>query len=150
MSKKVISLFLTQAPYAFFVQKIVELAKTNQSSYTCVANVHMTIEAHWDQKFAEVVNNADLVTPDGMPLAKAMSLLYGIQQERVAGMDLLPDLLKEAEKQKLSVFFYGGTQEMLDKTKEYVQVNYPKLNKQHYFSPPFRALTAEEETDIIS
>jgi N-acetylglucosaminyldiphosphoundecaprenol N-acetyl-beta-D-mannosaminyltransferase len=149
MTKKVVTLYLTQARYVFFVQRIVELAKVNQSSYICVANVHMTIEAYWDPKFAEAVNDADLVTPDGMPLAKAMRLLYGISQERVAGMDLLPDLLEEAEKKNLSLFFYGGTKEMLDKTQEYVQSNYPLLKSHEYFSPPFRNLNEEEESEII-
>lgn len=110
----------------------------------------MSIEAHWDATFAAMVNGADLVTPDGMPLAKAMKLLHGIKQDRVAGMDLLPDLLQEAQKQNLIVFFYGGTEAMLDKTMDYVQVHYPQLKNHHYYSPPFRPLTIEEETDIIS
>jgi N-acetylglucosaminyldiphosphoundecaprenol N-acetyl-beta-D-mannosaminyltransferase len=109
----------------------------------------MTIEAHWDPKFAEMVNDADLVTPDGMPLAKAIKFLHGIKQERVAGMDLLPDLLQEAQKHNLGVFFYGGTEEMLEKTKAYVMINYPKLSHQNYFSPPFRILTSDEEIEII-
>lgn len=109
----------------------------------------MTIEAYWDPKFAEMVNNADLITPDGMPLAKAMKLLYGFQQDRVAGMDILPDLLRKAEEENLGVFFYGGTDEMLQKTKTFVQLTYPKLKEQAYYSPPFRALTAEEEDSVI-
>lgn len=110
----------------------------------------MTIEAHWDLKFAEVVNNADLVTPDGMPLAKAMKYLYGVKQDRVAGMDLLPDLLSAAEKENFGVFFYGGTQEMLDRTKEYVSSVCPKLDNPQYYSPPFRPLTKQEEQEVIT
>jgi N-acetylglucosaminyldiphosphoundecaprenol N-acetyl-beta-D-mannosaminyltransferase len=78
-----------------------------------------------------------------------MRLLYGINQERVAGMDILPDLLKDAERLNLSVFFYGGTHEMLIKTKEYVQSNYHSLKSHEYFSPPFRNLNEEEESEII-
>jgi N-acetylglucosaminyldiphosphoundecaprenol N-acetyl-beta-D-mannosaminyltransferase len=110
----------------------------------------MNIEAHWDTKFASMVNGADLVTPDGMPLAKAMKLLYGIKQERVAGMDLLPDLLLKAQEEQLGVFFYGGTDEMLQHTKEYILKLYPQLSKHEYLSPPFRLLTEEEEAGIIA
>ena len=110
----------------------------------------MTIEAHWDTKFASMVNGADLVTPDGMPIAKAMKLLYGIKQERVAGMDLLPDLLLKAQEEQLGVFFYGGTDEMLQHTKEYILKFYPQLSKHEYLSPPFRPLTEEEEAGIIA
>lgn len=150
MYNKIISLFISTGAYASFLQRILELARKKQSSYICVANVHMTIEAHWDKEFAKVVNNANLVTPDGMPLVKAMHLLYGVKQDRVAGMDFLPDLLQEAEKIGLSVFFYGGTQQMLDKTQEYVKKHYPTLEHQHYYSPPFRALTKVEEQAIVN
>ncbi len=149
MTKKIISLQISNGSYRSFIDRILALAKNNQSSYICVANVHMTIEAHWDTKFASMVNGADLVTPDGMPLAKAMKLLYGIKQERVAGMDLLPDLLLKAQEEQLGVFFYGGTDEMLQRTKEYILKLYPQLSKHEYFSPPFKPLTEEEEVVII-
>ena len=149
MIKKIIALNITCAPYESFVNQIIELAEGKASSYVCVANVHMCIEAFNAKAFATTVNGANLVTPDGMPLAKAIQLLYGVKQDRVAGMDLLPDLLSEAEQKKLGVFFYGGTQQMLDLTKNYVGVNYPLLSNQHYYSPPFRPLTPQEEDEVI-
>lgn len=149
MRKRVVSLDISLASFDEFVQGIVYLARNRRSSYVCVANVHMTIEAYWSSSFATCVNNANFVTPDGMPVAKSLGLLYGIAQARVAGMDLLPQLLREAEKKSFGVFFYGGTEEMLHKTKEYVDSNYPELNKHHYYSPPFRPLTSEEETEIV-
>lgn len=149
MTKHIISLSIATGSYSSFLDRILELARKKQSSYICVANVHMTVEAYWYPKFAEMVNNADLVTPDGMPLTKAIKLLYGIRQDRVAGMDILPDLLRKAEEENLGLFFYGGTDEMLQKTKAFVQVTYPDLKEQAYYSPPFRALTAEEEILVI-
>jgi N-acetylglucosaminyldiphosphoundecaprenol N-acetyl-beta-D-mannosaminyltransferase len=106
---KIISLIISTGAYSYFIDRILELARKKQSSYICVANVHMTIEAYWDSKYADMVNDADLVTPDGMPLAKAMKLFYGLRQDRVAGMDLLPDLLEKAEK-KISVFSFMAEQ----------------------------------------
>src|SRR5690606_34701681 len=120
------------------------LAERKKSSYVCVANVHMCIEAYDDPIFGEVVNNSDLVTPDGMPLAKAVKLLYGEHQERVAGMDLLPDLLQVAESKGLSCFVYGGSNKMLEKSEDYIRETYPAL-RCGYYSPPFRPLTEEEE-----
>jgi N-acetylglucosaminyldiphosphoundecaprenol N-acetyl-beta-D-mannosaminyltransferase len=149
MHKPLISLLINSGTYNTFLKIIAKHSKDKQSSYICVANVHMTIEAYWDKEFATSVNNADLVTPDGMPIVMALRLLYGLKQERVAGMDLLPDLLKEAEERNLSVFFYGGTQEMLDKTKKFIQEHYPSLEKHNYLSPPFRPLTNEEEESVI-
>ena len=147
--KKVISLHISTGTYQSFVHQIIELAISKVSSYVCVANVHMCIEAFKAKTFAKAVNDANLVTPDGMPLAKAIQLLYGVKQDRVAGMDLLPDLLAESVNKKLGVFFYGGTTPMLDQTKLFVNANYPLLSNQHYYSPPFRPLTVVEENEVV-
>ncbi len=150
MSKRIISLNITTGSYSDFVNKLLRLAINNQSSYTCVANVHMCIEAYDDNSFADIVNNADLVAPDGLPLAKALKFIYGIQQDRVAGMDLLPDLLRLSEIKKLKVFFFGGTEKMLDGTREYIARTYPSLSIAGCYSPPFRALNELEQLEIMN
>lgn len=139
----------TDLSFNDFVKKIISSSEFNISSYVCVSNVHMSIEAKKNPDFALIVNNADLVTPDGMPLVWAIRLLYGIKQERVAGMDLLPALLKEAEIKNLKICFYGGTESMLDLTKQYLKLNYSELLNPLFISPPFRELTQLEiEQDI--
>ena len=140
---------LSSGTYQSIKEDIIRKALSLNSSYVCVANVHMLIEAYQDKAFANIVNNADIVTPDGMPLVKSLKYIYGVNQERVAGMDLLPDLLSESEHLGIPVFFYGGTQEMLDKTREHCISRYPKLLISGLHSPPFRDLTIYEESSII-
>lgn len=150
MKKKIISLDITCLPYQNFISEIGKLGQQNISSYVCVANVHMCIEAYDDPEFRDIVNSADLVTPDGMPLAKGIKWLYGIEQDRVAGMDLLPDLLSSSEVKGLKVYFYGGSEATQRATEAYVKKEYPQLDAVGFYSPPFRALTDEEELQIIS
>jgi N-acetylglucosaminyldiphosphoundecaprenol N-acetyl-beta-D-mannosaminyltransferase len=134
--------------YRNFLDQIIQLAESKVSSYVCVVTVHQLIEAHRDSSFSTISRGADVVTPDGMPITWALKLLYKIKQERVAGMDLLPDLLKEAERKKISVFFYGGTQYMLNKTKSYLLENYPNIVLAGLYSPPFRDLTQTENDEV--
>ena len=147
--KRIISIDISTGKYEEFIKQIIKLAKTKQSNYICVANVHMTIEAYDDKSFQQIVNNAIITTPDGMPLVKALKFLYGIEQDRVAGMDLFPDLLKEAEKENLSIFLYGSTEDILNKIKEKIEKIYPNLNVVGFYSPPFRNLTETEKEKII-
>lgn len=148
LNKKVVSLKVTEGDYSSFITRVLKLGENRESSYVCVANVHMCIEAYDDDIFANIVNSADLVTPDGMPLAMAIQFLYRQKQDRVAGMDLLPDLLKEAEGNGMSCFIYGGSVKMLKQSENYIKQHYPNL-KCGYHSPPFRALTdVEKEHDI--
>ncbi len=148
-SKKLLSININLGTYSSFINNLIDKAKTRQSYYTCVANVHMVIEAYKKPFYADIVNRATLVTPDGLPLTWALNILYGIKQERVAGMDLLPDLLTAAEKQDLSVAFYGGTDALLEKTKKHVKIKYPGLTVSKLHSPPFRLLTPEEESAVV-
>jgi len=147
--KQLINFNLSLGKYPSFITGIISLAKQKSSSNVCVANVHMFVEAYFDNSFCKVIKEADVVTPDGKPLTWGMRLLYGIRQERVAGSDILPDLLQECEIQNLSVFFYGGSQKLLDGTSAFLKENYPNLKIAGLYSPPFRELTEEENRDII-
>ncbi|MCO6497944.1 MAG: WecB/TagA/CpsF family glycosyltransferase [Chitinophagaceae bacterium] len=140
---------ITTGAYHDFVQTITGWALSAKSAYICVANVHMFIEAHKDDLFSNIINNADMVTPDGKPLVWGLRLLSGIKQERVAGMDLVPSLLDQAEKYGVKVFFYGGTEEMLRLLEEKVQKNYPRLITAGAYSPPFKSLSDQEKKEII-
>ncbi len=148
--KRIISIDVSIGKYDDFINEILELAKKNISSYICVANVHMTIEAFDNPNFQKIVNNSIITTPDGMPLVMALRLIYGIKQERIPGPDLMPVLLKELEKNNLSAFFYGSTIKILNEMKKRLQEEYPELKVVGMFSPPFRELTDDEKRNIIA
>jgi N-acetylglucosaminyldiphosphoundecaprenol N-acetyl-beta-D-mannosaminyltransferase len=148
--KALINFSLSTGKYQSFIDEITELARNKVSTAVYFANVHMYIEAYQNEQFRTLINNADIVTPDGQPLAWMLRLLYGIKQDRVAAMDFVPDMLQRMQNEKLPVYFYGGTQQMLDKTAVYVKSNYPDLQVTGLYSPPFRPLTETEENEIAS
>lgn len=132
------------------IRKIAIAAARRNSEYVCIANVHSLIEASNDAAFAKVLNNAGIVTPDGMPITWAMRLLYGFKQERIPGMTVLPDSIQAASDAGLPVFFYGATEEILSKTDAFIKNYFPALNVAGMYSPPFRKLTQHEEEVVVS
>lgn len=136
--------------YKEFLCTILEHARLKQHCYTCLANVHMLVEAYRNIDFAKTIKNAHVITPDGMPLTWAIRTFYGIKQERVAGMDLLPDLLAQGEQKQLSVYFYGGDPGTLEKARCYIENKYPALQLSGLYSPPFRKLTSQENDEAVS
>ena len=148
-SVKVIGLDVSTISFQETLKLIIEKAKSKTSSYFCFANVHMTIEAHDNKSFQKNVNDADLVCADGMPLVKAVKWLKGKQIERVAGMDMMPELIKAASINKLSVFFFGTTNQILDKIVEKAKNDFPGINIAGTFSPPFKILSKEEKQEHI-
>lgn len=133
-----------------FEKTILHHAQIKASKTVFVANVHMLIEAVQSKKFGKMFNDADIVTPDGMPLCYALKRLHRIEQERVAGMDLLSNLLQKAEENKISVFFYGSTPETLTKIRARCMATYRNIDIAGMYSPPFRQLTEIEEADIVT
>lgn len=147
LKKRLLSIDVSCGSYSEFIAAILKYATERVSSYVCVANVHMLIEAHNTPKFADVVNQADIVTPDGMPLAQGFKYEYNLKQDRVDGMSLLPALLSECEKNDLSIYFYGGDQKTLDTAETHIRQAYPTLKVAGLYSPPFRKLTEAEKLE---
>ncbi len=129
--------------------QIISWAKQNISKAVCVANVHMLMEAHWNDAFKKVLCSADLVTPDGMPLVWMLKLLGACRSERVAGMDLLKSLCAEAQEHEISIFFLGSEAKILGKMRQRLEAEYPDLCIAGMESLPFRPLTPLEDRKII-
>ena len=136
-TKKVISLEIALISYKESVSKIITFSKNKISSYVCFANVHMVIEAYRDENFADQVNRATLVLADGMPIVKTLFFLYKEVQDRIAGMDIMPDLIKAAEDSNLKILFFGTTPEILERIKTKIEREFPKVQIVGLLSPPF-------------
>lgn len=147
--KRVVSINLSLISYPEALNQILELGSKRLPTYACFSNVHMTIEAHKSSSFKEMVNRANFVFADGMPLVFALRLLFGIRQDRIAGMDFTASILKGCEEKGLSVFLYGSTPETLDAFQAQIKKNYPKLKLAGMISPPFRALSEDEANSMI-
>ena len=148
--KPILGLGIDTGSRAWFVERIAALAAERRSAFVCLANVHMTIEAHRHPDFGGDLRSADLVAPDGMPLVHALKWLHGLEQERVAGFDLLQALLRTADTQRLSVFIYGETEPILARLEKRIRQEFPQIRFAGAISPPFRSLSAEEEQDHLA
>jgi N-acetylglucosaminyldiphosphoundecaprenol N-acetyl-beta-D-mannosaminyltransferase len=149
-SDTLITFPVSTGTYKEMLNEIIESSHACISSNVCIANVHMVVTAYQDKQFASIVKKADIVTPDGLPLTWAMRLVLGIKQMRVAGMNLLPDLIGAAEASKIPVYFYGGTHAMLEATCHHLGIHYPLLKIAGTYSPPFRMLTHDEENEVAN
>ncbi|OUC16371.1 MAG: hypothetical protein B0A82_02310 [Alkalinema sp. CACIAM 70d] len=103
-TQNVIGVPVTALPFEAQINWILKWGRAHLSKVVCVANVHMLTEASWDSRLASVLETADLVTPDGMPLVWMLRLLTGAAQDRVAGLDIMLAVCQQAEREGLPVF----------------------------------------------
>jgi len=149
MNRHVLGMRVDATDYDDATRRVVAWARERESRYVCVANVHMAMEAYDSDKFRRIVNEADLVTPDGMPLVWMLRKLGKPDQERVYGPELMLRVCEAAAREGLPVGFYGGAQETLDKLVASVKMKYPTLEVAYSCSPPFRQLSPDEDSRIV-
>lgn len=147
--KPVLGSAISVGSYREFINEIFFLVHYKVPSYICFANVHMVMEAHRDRNFQQVVNNANLVAPDGKPISLFIKYFNHVNQDRICGMDTFPDILKQAETSDKSVFFIGNTNEMLETIGKKIKKEFPALRISGSYSPPFRKLSNEEHATML-
>lgn len=103
-------------------------------------------------KLKEIVNNCGIINADGASVVLASKFLGKALPERVAGIDLMQDLVGLSEKKGYSIYLLGAKQEIVEKTAEVLVKKHPKLNivgiKNGYFSEDEWPLIYEELKDV--
>lgn len=121
----------------------------SQARYLCFLSVHGIITAQDDREVREMINTADIVAPDGMPVVWALRS-YGLrQQQRVYGPTAMLRLCQEAAGRGYRLFLYGGTEESLQALVGRLMARFPTLEIADTYAPPFRPLTAAEDELVI-
>lgn len=145
----VLEAFIDAVTWEEAVGQITRWGADHQSRYVCICNVHSVVTTTSDVEFKIAVNNADMATPDGAPIAWALRRLGHARQERINGPDLMMKYLEEAERLDQVVFFYGSTDSTLAKLRVALARQFPRLRIGGTYSPPFRTLSLEEDEQVI-
>ena len=129
--------------------RILNWANESSSAYVCAANVHMTMEAFDSDSLRKAVNGADLVIPDGKPLVWALGWLGPKSATHIRGADLTVRVIEDAARIGIPIGLYGGSPDTLGRLVEVLEERYPGVRVACAISPPFRALTTEEDEAFV-
>lgn len=121
-----------------------------RGGYICVANVHTTVTAYQDESYRAVQNGSVMVLPDGGPLSKYSRAQGFPQAQRVTGPDLMREVLAKSAETGWTHYFYGSTPETLEKLGKVLAERYPGAKVVGMYSPPFRALTPQEDEEDVA
>ncbi len=85
-------------------------------------NPEILVLATKNKKFKEVLNNGDLLIPDGYGI-----VLLSKIKNKIPGVDFLLSICKIAEKRNLSIFLLGGEGDTAKKTSIKLKEKFPKI-----------------------
>jgi N-acetylglucosaminyldiphosphoundecaprenol N-acetyl-beta-D-mannosaminyltransferase len=121
---------------------------TNRGRYITITSVHGLIEAQDKPELKRIFNEADIATPDGMPVVWAVRSFGHRKQQRVYGPTLMLNICRNAAITGDRIFLYGGREDTLPVLTERLLQQFPTLQIAGSYSPPFRPLTPEEDASV--
>lgn len=85
-------------------------------------------EINKNERLKQIVNSCGIINADGASVVLASRFLKKPLPERVAGIDLMQNLIELSEKKGYSVYLLGAKQEVVEKTAEVLKKQYPRLH----------------------
>jgi N-acetylglucosaminyldiphosphoundecaprenol N-acetyl-beta-D-mannosaminyltransferase len=149
-SCKILGMRVDELDYPFILRQVHEWVTACLSRYICISTVHMIMESYDDERFQAIVNSADLITADGVPVVWVSRHLGLNEQSHVFGPELTVRLCEMAAQEGIPVGFYGSTPEILGQLRRNVTRRFPSLVVPLCYSPPFRPLTREEDDQVVT
>lgn len=131
------------------INRLVGWGKSRASRYVAICNVHVVVSASRDAEYRQIIEKADMATPDGAPVAWMLRRMGFSHQPRISGPDLMWALCERAASENMPVFFYGSTERTLAALAERLEKLFPPLRIAGMESPPFRPLTDEEDIATV-
>ncbi|MDO5541572.1 MAG: WecB/TagA/CpsF family glycosyltransferase [Eubacteriales bacterium] len=136
------------------VEKYVE---TKTPLHLMGVNADKINEVNSNDFMKKIVNSCGIINADGASVILASKYLKKPLPERVAGVDLMQNLVALSEKKGYSVYLLGAKQAVVEKTAEVLQERHPKLNivgiHNGYFSesdwPSISAELKERKPDFV-
>ena len=132
------------------VDRLLGWARARQSRYVAICNVHVVVTASRYEGYRQVIDGADMATPDGAPVAWMLRKQGFAGQPRISGPDLMWALCERCAAEQLPVYFYGSTEATLAALDVRLRAAFPDLLIGGLESPPFRALTADEDAATVA
>lgn len=145
VSHRILGMRIDLTSYYAATKTVLRWSREGRSAMVCLGNVHMVMTAYDEPEFSDVLEDADLVTHDGMPLVWALRLMGHSSVERVYGPHLMTFVCQAAASRGIPVGLYGGTEEVLSDLVRSLQSHYPGLKIPFKVSPPFRPTTKDED-----
>lgn len=109
------------------VARCAELVEDDEFHQHVVVNAGKVVLCSDSPELRATIADCEVVNADGQVIVWTGRLAGLYVPERVAGIDLMSQLLHRAEADGWPVYFLGATQEVLDSFLDVIQARYPKL-----------------------
>jgi N-acetylglucosaminyldiphosphoundecaprenol N-acetyl-beta-D-mannosaminyltransferase len=129
-------------------QRVLEWSRERKSRVVVTPNVDHLVKIAEEPELMPIYDQADLVLADGQPVIWASRMLGAPLPERVAGSDLFPQLLRDAQAVPgLRLFLFGGMDGVAERAARNIEAEFPWVRVVGMHAPPFGFETKADQND---
>lgn len=110
------------------MNRIKDFIDSRQLAHVITLNAEIVYQAQNDPELLKIINDADLVTPDGIGIVWAGRRLGYPFEERVSGIDLLYLICEQAVREGWKVFLLGAAPGVADEAARRLTQTYPDID----------------------
>ncbi len=121
---------------------------SGERNYVYTLDVHALMESQSAPDVRNIYRSAAMVAPDGMPLVWLLRRSGYRTADRICGPDLMPAVFRHSQGRGYRHFLYGSSDATLSLMEEKLGLKFPGAKIAGSYSPPYRALTCEEEREV--
>jgi N-acetylglucosaminyldiphosphoundecaprenol N-acetyl-beta-D-mannosaminyltransferase len=121
-----------------------------RKGYVCMVGVHGVMEAKRDPSLARIFQGAALAAPDGMPTVWMGRRQGYADMERVAGPDLMLEVIRGERFRNATHFLCGGKDGVAEELRAQLIARYPFTKIVGTYTPPFGPMSPEQEEEFIT
>lgn len=110
------------------VEEVDQYLKEGKPLHLMGVNADKINALNENERLKSIVNGCEIINADGVSVVWASRVLKKSLKERVAGIDLMQNLLSLADQKGYSVYFLGAGQKVVETAVNVVRNKYPDIN----------------------
>ncbi len=127
------------------LERICKMLENNVVQTVFTPNAEIVMQAVRNESLAKILNNADLLLPDGAGVVLGSKILKRPLKEKVSGIDVARGIMKKTEKNNVRFYLFGGKPGVAEKAVVQLYSDYPGIKIAGYRNGYFNT----EDTNAI-
>jgi len=148
--ENVIGVGISVTSYDEALNNVITAASERKPACISHLAVHGLVHGNRKRSFGLMLDEFNIVAPDGQPVRLALNLLYNTKlQDRCYGPEFMIRVCGKAAHEKIGVYLYGSQSKVVEALKANLIKQYPGLNIVGCEPSVFRELSNEEDWELV-
>ena len=140
---------ITNVSMTHAIDRIEEYVHSGLTHQIATANLDFARNSLKNEYLQRIICECSMVLPDGAPMLWASSLFRVPLQERVTGVDLIPELARLSARRGYGIFLLGSSEADSKTSAEVLEEMYPGVRIVGRYSPPLAPLNEMDNEEIL-